>query len=177
MKYTANKAANRQISLIAKYIKQGLSDSEILVHFDGRERNLKSGNHDWSEIEIKEIREGFDLDNYTTILKIIEKMYAGLILSIPSSLLIYLGLSYKSGGTGSAILLGIVFLLGVPWNVIALIIFYALLYVFIYIDSYLELLFNIDLNHWEIIIWMLILSGIIGTHVNGIAFAKKVYDD
>jgi len=64
MKYVENEEANKQINAVANLINKGLTDAQIAAKFEGKQKNLRSGDTHWFAEDINVIRVGFKLVGY-----------------------------------------------------------------------------------------------------------------
>jgi hypothetical protein len=102
----------------------------------------------------------------------IEKVFTGMVLSMPAGLLIFAGLADGTEPT-AWILWGIAFFMGVPWNIAALFVFYLLIYVLAIAAKYIPFISEIHINGWMILFWIVVGSGVIGAHINGILLVNR----
>ena len=105
--------------------------------------------------------------------RVLYVFFSGCLLSIPAGLLIFHGLRV-SRSPDCWIAWGIVFVLGVPCNLIALAFSVGLFVAYTYSAQYLKLPQLLQFNGFAVLVYCFIVAGIIGSHVNGILVAQHL---
>lgn len=103
--------------------------------------------------------------------KFIYIIVSGLLLSIPAGILIWLGL-FLDKEPDSWIIFGIVVLIGLPWNLIALSAFFSLFVLYAKSSQYISLPPALQFNGFILLFIVVISAGVVGAHVNGILLLR-----
>ncbi|WP_078118503.1 hypothetical protein [Thiosocius teredinicola] len=92
----------------------------------------------------------------------------GFRFSVPAALLIAVGIAM--GNEAGLILLGVAFLMGVPWNLFALVGLSVLSLGVIWVVGYLGI--GVPFDGLMAMFWLVVAAALIGAHINGINFLR-----
>lgn len=99
---------------------------------------------------------------------LIKRFSGGFLLSIPAMLLIWVGF-VEGTQPNSWIIWGIAAILGLPWNIVCLLLLFGALFG---LDILLAHKDVVPVNGWLVLMAVPIGSGVIGAHINGMLLIR-----
>lgn len=95
----------------------------------------------------------------------------GLVLSLPSAFVFYIII--KITKQMDVYLFSLVLIIGLPWNLIIFSLLYILIYIFGSLSKEVQFFTEFNVSEWSLLIWLIIISCILGAHINGYFLIRK----